>query len=294
MIDILPTLKHWIAQGKQIALATVVHTWRSAPRHAGSVMAISDDLQIAGSVSGGCIEGEVVKAAQQVLANGENKLLRFGVSNEEAWQVGLTCGGVVHVFIESFIGVSSRTSDQKIWQTLNKIIQNQQEAVLITQLSEKSNHTLLLPKDTIGDPVDIQVTSTGQEFFGKKENRKETIGDHSYFFQTFSKPDHLIIIGAAHISIDLVQLATTMDFKITVIDPRGLFAERMQTFISSENLLRAWPEQVLPQMDLDRSVYGVLLTHDPKIDDQALKRFLQSDMAYIGALGSRKTHQKRK
>jgi xanthine dehydrogenase accessory factor len=120
-----------------------------------------------------------------------------------------------------------------------------------------------------------------------------SIGEIDYFFHVFPSKNHLVIIGAAHITRDLITLARLQDFAMTVIDPRGLFYDSLRDLVSEGRLIRSWPLEVLPDLKLNDSVFAVLLTHDPKIDDQALHILLASPVAYIGALGSKKTQQKR-
>lgn len=288
MLDILDTIKSWEKADTQFTMGTVVDTWRSAPRLPGSAMAIREDLQFVGSVSGGCVEGSVIKASKEVLDSGHAQLLRFGVSNDEAWSVGLSCGGAIKVYVESFIGHGHK----EIWTALVSEINNDRSCCLIRQLSSNpAYHLIREGEDTSKFPEEVQQAVRmgflrGNSAFVKDE-------EMSYFIQVFPRKDHLVIIGAAHISADLVQLAQQQGFRITVIDPRGLFTESLKNLCDPESLVRAWPQSALKELVLDHSVYVVMLTHDPKIDDQALHQLLRSPVKYIGALGSRKTHQKR-
>ena len=288
MLDILDTIKSWAKAEIPFTVGTVVDTWRSAPRLPGAAMAIRQDLQFAGSVSGGCVEGSVIKASQEVLSTGHAQLLRFGVSNDEAWSVGLSCGGAIKVYLEPFIG----TTQEEIWTSLFTDIDHDRSCCLIRQMSENPEYHFIREGDT-GSKLPEGVQQAIQQGFLTGNSAFVKDGDLSYFVQVFPKKDHLVIIGAAHISADLVQLAQQQGFRITVIDPRGLFTESLKNLCEPESLVRAWPETALEEIVLDHSVYVVMLTHDPKIDDQALHQLLRSPVKYIGALGSRKTHQKR-
>ena len=288
MLDILDTITSWEKADTRFTIATVVDTWRSAPRLPGSAMAIRDDLQFAGSVSGGCVEGSVIKASKEVLTGGPAQLLRFGVSNDEAWSVGLSCGGAIKVYVEPFIGHVNK----EIWTALISQIDNDRSCCLVRQLSNNPSHHLIREGETTSHlPEAVQQAVRQGLLTGHSAYVKD--GEVPYFVQIFPKKDHLVIIGAAHISADLVQLAQQQGFRITVIDPRGLFTESLKNLCDPESLIRAWPESALKEIKLDHSVYVVMLTHDPKIDDQALHQLLRSPVKYIGALGSRKTHQKR-
>jgi xanthine dehydrogenase accessory factor len=287
MLDILQDIRTWLDSGKDFALATVTETWRSAPRGVGACMIVDETGKMAGSVSGGCVEGQVVKSAKEVLQAGKARKLKFGVSNDEAWSVGLSCGGAISVLVQPFF---NRTREgEMIWHHFERC------------LSEDHGCVLIYGHETIGFYSDETHIGTMEDtiyekaavFLQHKKSQKGQLGDQEYFFHVFPPKNHLVIIGAAHITRDLITLAKQQDFRITVIDPRGLFYESLQDLVAEKALLRMWPADALPDIKLDDSVFAVLLTHDPKIDDQALQILLNSGVAYIGALGSKKTHQKR-
>ena len=292
MKDLLPTIQDWMASHKKFAIATVVDTWRSAPRMVGSAMLISEDLEIIGSVSGGCVEGSVIKQARETMQNGQAKLLMFGVSNEDAWTVGLSCGGKIKVFVEPFFGQRADDRSQELWQKMVQNLHDDLPFVLTNQIHDQAKKTLVEPSQ--GDEsISKELHKHALQALQKGESELIAIDQMPYFLHVFPRRNHLIIIGAAHVSGDLVSLAQDLDFKTTVIDPRGLFADNLRSICTPEELVKGWPEEVLPKIDLGEHVYAVTLTHDPKIDDQALRWFLKSQVAYIGALGSKKTHAKR-
>lgn len=293
MRDIFPEINNWYEEGKDFALATVVDTWRSAPRMVGSAMAIAQDMQNVGSVSGGCVEGTVIKEALPLIASGEGKLLRFGVSNEEAWSVGLSCGGKIKVYVERFLGSSDK--DRIVWETLRKRIQGNQSTTLITPLVDgQVDHSLLLPNgDIIGSALSEEVLRAAQESARMRKNQVVEQGEKAFFIQLFPQKARMLIVGAAHVSLDLIDLANQFDFETIVVEPRGVFTQATRFKSPPAQLHQSWPEEVLADMHIDADTYAVMLTHDPKIDDQALHHLLRSDVAYIGALGSSKTHAKR-
>ncbi|MDH3652593.1 MAG: hypothetical protein OEQ53_23075, partial [Saprospiraceae bacterium] len=139
MKDILAEIQKWEEQNQRFAMATVVDTWRAAPRMIGSTMLISEDLDIVGSVSGGCVEGSVIKQAKETLASGEAKLLMFGVSNEDAWSVGLSCGGKIKVFVEPFVGQKPDENSKIIWQRAKDNLMRDEPFVLISQINGNAN-----------------------------------------------------------------------------------------------------------------------------------------------------------
>jgi len=245
-------------------------------------MMVSRDGNMIGSVSGGCVESTVVKEAQQLLKSGGSKRLSFGVSDEDAWSVGLSCGGQIDVWVEV-------VSDNKVWRKLIERIQSNEGCVLITGLEQKEGKSLYGTDGVVGDQVDEKLQNTLNIAY---KQHKTQIAE-GYFLNVFPAKSRLIIIGAAHVSLDLIQLAHMYHFETIVIDPRGIFTDDHRFNIKPDQIFKEWPAEVLPSLSLDSDTYVVVLTHDPKIDDQALQIVLASDVAYVGALGSRKTHAKR-
>ena len=259
----------------------------------GSSMAISSNMEIIGSVSGGCIEGAVIKEALQVIENGIPKVLKFGISNEDAWTVGLSCGGKITVFVERFM--ATETSQQDVWRALQQKINNNQASVLVSKMSAtQSGHLLVAPNDdTVGNWQDAALTKIAQKAGLERRNEIIEHKGEQFFVQDFPQKTRMVIVGSAHISLDLIDLANKFNFETIVIDPRKIFTEETRYLSRPAQLHQTWPQEVLPNILLDRHTYAVLLTHDPKIDDQALHLLLKSEVAYIGCLGSRKTHAKR-
>lgn len=278
-------------QKKSISLARVIKTWGSAPRPAGSVMLVNSTGEMAGSVSGGCVEGAVVKASQEVLDKGIAKKLDYGVSDEDAWSVGLSCGGSIQVFAQPFW-----SDDDPIWKGLQDSFNTNSGCVLVTKLVDGVHEDSLWMEDgnLIGADLSKELTNKAKEAFDKRINFSEEVGSDTYFFQVFPRKSQLLIVGAAHITVDLVRLGHLYDFETIVIDPRGYFADNTVFAQAPDQLLKKYPSEVLGDIKLDAYTYAAILSHDPKIDDNALQVLLKSDVAYIGALGSRKTHEKRK
>lgn len=295
MLDIYPEIKNWVEKGKPFAWARVIRTWGSSPRPIGSVLAISEDMEMAGSVSGGCVEGAVLKEAMDILKTGNPQRLKFGVSDEEAWAVGLSCGGAIHVFTERFMAFDENQAEQQIWKELDQAISNNQGCILATALFGEANaHLLVYPNgNTSGEKDNPTLVEAALKAYRERKNEVVELEDGSYFLHIFPPKAQLLIVGAAHITTDLVGLGNLYDFETVVIDPRGIFANKTQFPTPPHQLLEDWPAEVLPQFNLDEYTFAVLLTHDPKIDDQALHLLLRSNVAYIGALGSRRTHEKR-
>lgn len=295
MLDIYPEIKKWVEQGKPFVWARVIRTWGSSPRPIGSVLAVSEDMEMIGSVSGGCVEGAVLKEAMEILKTGQSKRLKFGVSDEEAWAVGLTCGGAIHVFAERFLAFNKNKAELSIWQELHHAIAGNKGCVLATALfGATSNHLLVYPDgSTSGDFDHPALVEAALKVYRERKNKVIELEDGDYFLHLFPPKAKLLIVGAAHITADLVRLGNLYDFETIVIDPRGIFANKTQFPVPPHQLHEDWPAEVFPQFELDEYTFAVLLTHDPKIDDQALHLLLRSKVAYIGALGSRRTQEKR-
>jgi xanthine dehydrogenase accessory factor len=261
MREVLSELNEWTAAGEDIAIATVIETWGSSPRPLGSKMLVTRSGKMAGSVSNGCIEGAVFEEAQQVLKAGKPKVAAFGVTDDVAFEVGLACGGHIEVFVEPFGAVHEHL--------LNMLNRNE-TATLRTNLAS-------------GETDLIEGLALGSEL-----PRRE--GD--VFIEPFRRPAHLVIIGAIHIAIPLHRLAKLMGYRVSVIDARKKFATK-ERFPDADELIVAWPDEAMAKLVLDPSTYVVVLTHDPKFDLPALRSVLKTEAGYIGAIGSRKTNQKR-
>ncbi|OEK04690.1 XdhC family protein [Roseivirga misakiensis] len=280
MLDILTRIRQLVAEKEEFAMATVVKTWRSSPRQAGSCLVVTKTGQMIGSVSGGCVENAVVQKAQRVLATGHSELAKFGVANEDAWEVGLSCGGEVWVYITPFY-----TED--LWEKLDDALDGNIGTALVTNLSDGSQTLIedILPES------ELKAVVNG--IYQKRSNSLLSVEGVEYFVHSFPPKNKMILIGSAHITAELIGLAHMYDFETIVIDPRDTFAHKTDFAIAPDTLHVNWPQEVLGDYALDNETYAVILSHDPKIDDEALKILLPSGVRYIGALGSRKTQAKR-
>lgn len=295
MKELLDTINDWTNQQKPFAVATVIKTWGSSPRPVGSALLVSEDMEMAGSVSGGCVEGAVVKAALPLIALGTGQQLDFGVTDEEAWGVGLSCGGKIQIYAEKFVAFDQRPAEQMVWQKLQENLNNNQPCVLLTRLQAgESQHLLVMPdRSALGQQLPAALIEEGVRVYRERKNQiVENEGIH-YFAQVFPRRSQLLIIGAAHITVDLVTLGKMYGFETVVIDPRGIFTNKTQFATAPDSIYEKYPAEVLPDYTLDAYTYAVVLSHDPKIDDNALHILLKSEVGYIGALGSRKTQAKR-
>ena len=294
MNDVSEAIESWRARGEQVALATVVKALGSSPRQVGAKMAVSSGGSIAGSVSGGCIEGAVFEECQEALRTGQGRWLHFGVADETAWEVGLACGGTIDLFVEPL---------PELYPVIQQAIESQQPLAIATVTVGAhgvGNKLLVRPDDsTMGSTgnatLDEKVTADAHAQLANGENKTRSYmtegGEVEVFIEAMLPPPTLFIVGAVHIAVALVALAKVLDFRTVVVDAREAFATT-ERFPNVDELVSLWPDEAL-EGRLNTSSYVAVLTHDPKLDDPALKVALQSPARYIGALGSTKTHASR-
>lgn len=285
--DPLETALAWHRDGRKVALATVIQTWGSAPQPVGSRLVIDADQNFEGSVSGGCIEGAVITEAGDVLESGRPRVLTYGVSDETAFDAGLACGGTIRIFLERLDAAGGK-GNTGLYERIAADRQSRRPAILATAL-ETGEKTLVHPSDAGSHP---SLAETLERAFD--EGRSEVVaGDAGeLFLDVHAPPLQLVVIGAVHIAQHLAPLAASAGYAVSIIDPRQAFATGER--FPGAKLIAEWPDEVLPGMTLDARTAMVLLTHDPKIDDVALKAALDSDCFYIGALGSTRTHASRR
>ncbi|WP_158964324.1 XdhC family protein [Chachezhania sediminis] len=266
----------WHRDGTGAALATVIETWGSAPRRAGAQLAVSGDGRIEGSVSGGCVEGAVIYEAADAIADGRHRVLEFGVSDDDAFAVGLACGGTIRILVEPVGG--SLPHD-----TL---------AALVDARTKREALAYAVDLETGAG----QLVREGEEVATRlRMDRSGVAEDGRTFYAIHNPPLRLVLVGAVHIAQALVPMARIAGYDPVLIDPRPAFGSDAR--FPGETILDDWPDEAVTQLGLDARTALVLLTHDPKIDDPALETALRAAPGegpfYIGALGSTRTHAKR-
>lgn len=280
--DLLAIALRWRDAGQRAAIATVVSTWGSAPRPAGSLLVCNDLGQFAGSVSGGCVEVAVIEAAAEVMRSGAPLLLEYGVSDAQAFEVGLACGGRIRVYVEAL-----NQMRQGMAQALVAARREARAVVLFTPLDGGLQRLL----DSAGLEL-LALTDPDLAAAGDDALRSDRAQAHLGILVTpHNPPQRLIIVGAVHISEALCSMAIAAGYAVTVVDPRAAFL-RPERFPDVE-LVDEWPQQAFARLMPDARTAVVLLTHDPKIDDPALLAVLPTPAFYIGALGSSRTHARR-
>lgn len=274
----------WLTEGRGVALATVIQTWGSAPQPVGSQLLIDTDGNFLGSVSGGCVEAEVITEAADVIASGEPKALEFGVEDQTAWSVGLACGGAIRIFVEK---VSlERHKPDSVLPRLIDAVRARQKVALVTHLATGAQSLAYAPGDQGPD-----LAPALDEAFRRGRSVALQARDGEIFINVFNPTVRLIIVGAVHVAQPLIPMAKALGYDVVIVDPRSAFATE-ERFGDTE-IVRDWPDEALPKIGMDSRTALIALTHDPKIDDPALTAALSSEAFYIGALGSKKTHAKR-
>jgi xanthine dehydrogenase accessory factor len=264
--DHMPTVAiELLNEGNAVALATVISTWGSAPRPIGSQLAITSEGDFFGSVSGGCVEGAVIYEAQAALKDGKCRILEYGVADEDAFAVGLACGGEIRILVEP-IGIGDGPSQDQV----SKIV------------------TAHAKRETISLAVDL--VTWDRKFVTPKSDASYIEGD--VFNAVYSPLLQLAIVGAVHITQVLAPIARMAGYRVFLIDPREGFASALR--FPDDVFVDAWPDEAMDEIGLDARTGVITLTHDPKMDNPALERAIQSDAFYIGALGSTRTHAKRR
>lgn len=260
----------WHQAGIGAALATVIETWGSAPRRAGAQLVVSGTGEMMGSVSGGCVEGAVVVEAMDALADGQPRLLEYGISDGDAFAVGLACGGTIRILVEP-VGAAMPV---EMLKALVSARAARQRMAYVVDLEDWTRRL-----DDSGFAARFANDRTGVE------------PDGQTFVTIHNPPLRLAIVGAVHIAQALVPMARVAGYDPVVIDPRGAFGSEAR--FPGERVINDWPDDALKEVGLDARTALVLLTHDPKLDDPALHIALKSEVFYIGALGSTRTHAKR-
>jgi len=319
MSDVLDTVARWRGRGDRVALATVVETKRSAPQPVGTKMAVNDRGEVAGAVSGGCVEGAVVEVAETILAGAPPQLLRYGIADAEAWDVGLPCGGEIAVWAESHDASPQQAR-------FDELARGGARVALVTVLAAapaappavaygdapapaapspstagpRPGAKLLVGTEgalggTLGDDdLDAAALGIAQQALWSERSALHVHEGATLFVDVAAPPPRLVIVGAVDFAAQLAAVARLAGWRPFVVDPRGRFATQ-ERFPAAERVLVAWPQEAFAELaPLDPATAIAILTHDPKLDDAALLAALASPAGYVGAMGSRRAQARRR
>jgi len=305
--DILDQIGKWWDAGEAFGLATVVQTFSSAPREPGAALAVSPDGEVAGSVSGGCVEGAVYELSGEVSQSGQAVLQRYGVSDDTAFSVGLTCGGIIDIFVEAV----SRETYPEFGEIVAAVRDHQPVAVatVIAGPGQVGSRRIVWPADHragpshslgSGDRLDQAVDDdargmlaqglTGVRRYGPDGERRRD--ELSVFVQSFAPPPRMLVFGAIDFAAAVARIGKFLGYRVTVCDARPVFATSAR-FPDADEVITDWPHRYLTGISTDERTVICVLTHDPKFDVPVLEVALREPAAYIGAMGSRRTHNDR-
>ncbi|WP_217571311.1 XdhC family protein [Streptomyces sp. GbtcB7] len=303
MREILPALERWYAAGSPFGLATVVTVSRSAPRDPGAAMAVGPGDEVVGSVSGGCVEGAVFELAQEVVASGEARLETFGYSDEDAFAVGLTCGGEITLLIRrvtpaedpSFAAVADSVSAGRP-VTVATVIEGPAPlgatlAVWPDEVAGSLGSTGLDVAVTADARGELAQGATIRRHYGPHGERREDAV--TVFLHSFAPPPRMLVFGAIDYAAAVARIGDFLGYRVTVCDARPVFATAKR-FPAGVEVVVDWPHRYLRGTTTDARTVICVLTHDPKFDVPLLEEALRRPAAYIGAMGSRRTHDDRR
>jgi len=301
--DILDQITKWWDSGETFGLATVVNTFRSAPRDPGAALAVSDGGEVVGSVSGGCVEGAVYELAQDVVHNGQPVMQTYGVSDDAAFEVGLTCGGIIDLFVEPV----SRERFPELSEVAAAIREGVPVAVVTVIAgpgtvgarrlvwTDRATGTLgagARLDEAVDDDVRGMLAQglTGVRHYGEHGERR--LDDLSVFVHSFAPPPQMLVFGAIDFAAAVARAGKFLGYHVTVCDARPVFATHAR-FPDADEVVVEWPHRFLARTPVDQRTVICVLTHDPKFDVPLLEVALRTPASYIGAMGSRRTHDDR-
>jgi xanthine dehydrogenase accessory factor len=309
MKELLETLAAWRAEGAQIGRAVVVRTFGSAPRPEGAVMLATADGRIAGSVSGGCVEGAVVEEIGRTRATGRSRVIRYGITDEQAWTVGLACGGTIDVLVEPTVGDAAEaaaraagagaTDGRAVVRPLPADSPGPEIGPHPPGEGEAPAPVLVVSEDgrldgSLGDPSsDAALLRLALESLAGGTSRTVELAGRSLFIEVFPTRSRLIVVGAGQIAIPLVSMARSLGYETVVVDGRPAFATA-ERFPDVDRLVVGWLDEVADAIGLGPSDAVAVLSHDVKFDEPAIVAALTRGCRYVGAIGSRKTQADRR
>ncbi|MET7737079.1 XdhC/CoxI family protein [Streptomyces sp. NPDC005402] len=305
MLDIADELHRWVEQERDFAVATVVAVGGSAPRRPGAALAVDADGTAIGSVSGGCVEGAVYELCQQALADGESVLERFGYSDEDAFAVGLTCGGVIDILVTPVrVGDPVRTV---ITAALAAAAKGQAAALarIVSGPRELVGRALVVGPENVSGyggfgahpELDRTIAAEAGAFLDAGRTGTLEIGEQgsrcgaplTVLVESSVPPPRMIVFGAIDFASALVRIGKFLGYRVTVCDARPVFATEAR-FPEADEVVVEWPHRYLERTEVDARTVLCVLTHDAKFDIPLLRLALRLPVAYVGAMGSRRTH----
>lgn len=278
----LATLERWVADGLRVATATVVKTERSAPRDPGAVLAVSERGEVAGSVTGGCVEPAVYEEARDVLAGGPPRLVSYGIADEEAFEVGLPCGGTVHIFLDM--------AERGLIESLAASVRGESPVALAMRVSGPAAGEKKLVYPDGG--ADGRIEEEARRLLARGETALIEVPEGQVFVSSFAPRPSMYVFGAVDHAAAVAQVGRFLGYRVTVCDARAKFVTR-ERFPDVDELVVEWPDRFLAGAPVDERTVICVLTHEHKFDIPLLKTALGTPAGYVGAMGSRRTKAER-
>jgi xanthine dehydrogenase accessory factor len=289
MTEQLERLKQWKREGKDVALATVVRVQGSAPRPEGSRLLVSSAEELDGSVSGGCVETDVALHAVEVLKSGEARVVTYGIADEDAFEVGLACGGTIQVYIEPI-------EPNEITEAVERLKAGGRLSAQVMAISGGDWKAVIDSRQgvvagALPSSIAEDVLADTKRLMADEHSRTLSYGDVDVFVDVVAPSPKLLVFGAGPFAEPLCSLSSRVGYEVMVIDPRPAFA-RSDLFPDAREVIVSWPEKVLDDLPWEGS-FVVVLNHNQRLEDPVIRRALAEPIAYLGVMGSRRTHADR-
>jgi xanthine dehydrogenase accessory factor len=305
----MPAIETWLGEGQAVSRAVVIRTFGSSPRREGSSMVRAADGRISGSVSGGCVEGATAEHMQAAAESGQQRVIRFGISDADAWDVGLACGGTIDVLVQSAVpaavieALGATLRDRHAGRALATILPGGSPgagiggSVLGPPEAPRAPLTVYTDgrlEGSLGDPAaDTALIEAGTVAISSGASSVVELAGNQLFVEAFAVRPRLVVVGAVEVAVALVRLGGELGFETVLIDGRPAFATA-ERFPTVDQLVIGWPDEVAAELELGPGDAVAVLSHDPKFDDPAITVALERECRYVGAIGSRRTQRARR
>ena len=304
MKELLDQVRAWQAEGAQLGRAVVVRTFGSSPRPVGANLVATSDGRLAGSVSGGCVEGAAADEIKRARADGVSRVIRYGISDEQAWDVGLACGGTIDVLVEPFlrpevVAAAAASDGVAVVIPLPVDAPGPDPGSRGPGSGEAPAGSTFVVVDgsldrTTGSPdADAAITRAARDLLARGASATVEVTGRQYFIEAFAAPPRLVIVGAVEVAMPLVRFARELGYATVVVDGRAAFATK-ERFPDVDVLVVGWPDEVAEEIGLGPADAVAVLTHDVKFDEPAIVEALRRGCRCVGAIGSRKTQGERR
>jgi xanthine dehydrogenase accessory factor len=302
--ELLDQVRTWQAEGAGLGRAVAIRSFGSTPRPEGASLIVTADGRLAGSVSGGCVEGAAAEEIQRARAGGVSRVIRYGISDQQAWDVGLACGGALDVLVEPYlrpevVDLAAGPGGSAVVIPLPADAPGPDPKPHAPGQGEAPAPSMCVAQDgslagsTGSAEADAAIVRAARELVGRGRSGTVEVAGRQYFIESHAEVPRLVIVGAVQVAIPLVRFARELGYATVVVDGRASFASR-ERFPDAGALMVGWPDEVAEEIGLGPGDAVAILTHDPKFDEPAIVAALRSGCRYVGAIGSRRTQAERR